>query len=484
MFETVFWSVASALLAGLLLKFAVEKYTKKEFEITWVEYGAGSLLILVVVAPLTAMAGWHFAKDNHLSYNEYWNGWELQALPEPISCTRDGSCRWDYDCDPYIVMVPYSCNCHSVSCGKDCSTTECDTCYRPETRYHSCPYVNEETTYIVKTTLGDYTIGEHRFPLDPQQNRWRMSEVIPQYIIERAGVGEPPFWTEAKKRIGAGKPGPVTKRVVYKNYILASDQTILKQYSNQIQQYLDAKLLPPVQHDVHDYYWADKVQFVGISVPNPQDWQMRTNYLNAGLGTELQGDLHLVLVNNNLVSNPDSYILALKAYWMNSKVFGDDAISKNSIIVVLGTDGQKVVWARAMTGMPLGNELMLVKIQEQLKGVSLTSESVIGIVSGSFYEKEKDGKKQLAVKGEHNSGLLERVLWGLSDPSTIFKRVCMTCTDKGESGGFLYLDSQIQPTDGEKKGIIAITFILACLVWLGFAWYGQSYGRPYSTSRY
>jgi hypothetical protein len=197
-------------------------------------------------------------------------------------------------------------------------------------------------------------------------------------------------------------------------------------------------------------------------------------YLNAALGSELQGDLHLVILEDLAASiNPDAYILALKAYWQDPEVWGDNCLSKNGIVVAIGTtDGETVAWARAQSGMPLGNEQMVVAIRNELQGVALTPERVIGIVRGAFYVDEGDG--ELMVRGTGESGVLRRVLWGLDDPQTTFARISMSGDDPRDlGGGFLYLDSEIQPKPGQKLAIVVATFLLCCVVWLVFALIGE-----------
>lgn len=469
MISLIIFAVIVAGIAGIVVKFILDKVATDK-NITWKEYGIGMAIISLILAPLVTIIGWNIAKSNNLTFYEYWNGWEKEAQWVKITCTRDGPCRYAYECDPYIVMVTYLCNCDSKGA--------CQTCTRPETRYHSCPYCKEEWTFIVDTTLGSFTIAEHRLPENPQANQWRVSPWgIPKWVIDRAGAGVPSFWAAAKARINAGVPGPVTKRMQYENYILASEQTILKQYSSLVDEYQSLQLLPSVQSGIYDFYYADKVYFVGHAPKDAQEWQTALMYLNAALGTELQGDLHLVIVQNETISrNPDSYILALKAYWQNKAVFGTNAISKNSVIVVIGTkDGERIEWARAITGMPLGNEQMLVALRSQLKGILLTPATVLGSVKGEFYYKEADdGVKKLKVRGFHGNGVIERILWGLDDPRTKFARVSMKALDPEDvGGGFRYLESEIQPTDGQKGWIVFSTFVVSLGVWLAVALIGE-----------
>lgn len=455
MFFVIFLSILAAAAAGLLIRFLAQ-WRWRQDKLTWFEYAVGLLVITLIVAPLTTKIGWYFAKQDVVTFNEYWNGWEVAAFSARTTCTRDGSCRYYYDCDPYVhVHEDRSCD----SDGKNCTTT-----YDNHIHYHQCPYVTVETDYTVRTTLGDFTISAHRFPENPQQYRWRRGVAIPDYVIARAGTGFPPFWVGATARLDAGNPGPVTKRMPYPNYILASERTILKEYSGRVQDYLVAGMLPPVAHQVFDFYCANKVQFFGYSPPDPKSWQKAVAYLNAAFGNELQGDLHLVIVQHEAISrNPDGYLLALKAYWQNQLIFKKDAISKNTFIVVVGTDdGKTVSFARATTGMPLGNEGTTVAIRSQLRGVALTPEALVGMVSG----KVTLAKGGVKVTSRYGNGALERILWGLEDPATKFKRVSMLAKDKDDVGsGFLYLSNEIDLRTGQKVGIIVIIFLLSLGVW-------------------
>lgn len=464
MFTLVAVAVLLAIVAGLIVKFALD-WMESEMRVTWTEFAIVAVVVTVVVAPLTGWAGWSIAKGNVLSFNEYWNGWELAATVQETVCTRDGWCSYEYSCDPYTVTESYS-------CGEDNK----ETCYRTVTKYHDCPYATAEYTYSVATTLGDYVIDNHVFAENPVE--WRAGSGIP------AGVQRGPsaFWLEAKTRCDAGRPGPVTKRMTYDNFILASDKTILRQYSDMIEAYKAQGLLPPVQAGIDGLYYALKVQFVDYQPSDPIAWQMALMYLDAALGTELQGDLHLVIVQNDTVSvNPDAYIIALKAYWQDPALWGDNAISKNSIIVAIGTDGQTVGWARATTGMPLGNEHMTVAIRNNLKGVELTPEAVLGSVKGELYVKTyDDGSQKTKVRGIGESGALRRILWGLDDPQTKFVRVSMTANDPGDvGGGFLYLDSEIEPTGGQKAVTVIAAFLLSCIGWVVAAAVGEEGRRRY-----
>lgn len=461
-------SVAVAAVAGLAVKHLLDK-SRHDLEITWNEFAVAMAIIACVVAPAVTHFGWEASRSNLVTFNEYRNGWELLAIRTDIPCSRDGPCTREYDCDPYTVMVPYTCNCDSK--GNNCST-----CYRQETHYHSCPYVDVETTYSIETTLGRYEISQHRLPENPERRRWGnpwrvdgYKLAIPQHVIQNAGTGIPRFWAEAKARIDSGSPGHVTKRAEYVNYILSSDRTILKQYSGDIQKFRAAGLLPPVQAGIHDFYLADKVHFVGFNPGDSRAWQDSLSYLNAGFGTELEGDVHMVIVRSDAVSaNPDTYALALKAHWQDTKTFGKDALSKNGTVVVIGAgrDGA-VTWAKAFTGMPMGNESTLVALEHGLKGLPLSPMTIIGEVRGKFVE----GRK---VAAGNLGGPIAAALWGTKNAGTRFSRVSMTGKGSSKNGmGFAYLFFEIEPTSGQKAWILVFTFLGCCAVWTAVAFIGR-----------
>src|SRR3989339_665794 len=265
---------------------------------------------------------------------------------EITDCYRDGPCRWEYDCDPYLVSYP--CNCDDKG--------NCSTCYRTE--YHDCPYVTQENSYYIKTTIGTYTIDSNRFP------------------------------------------------------------------------------------------------------DNQKEWFDAMSYFDAAFGTNLQGDMHLVIVKNEYISSdPDRYALALKAYWQDKKRHGKDVLSKNAVVIICTTDGEKIIWARSFTGMPLGNESMLVALDNGLRGINLNSETLIGKTIGKL----KNGK----VESIHSDGVIEKIVFGLIDPSTKFKRVSMSAKDKDDNGrGFFYLVQQIQPTSGQRIFIYIGTFLFCSMGWI------------------
>lgn len=453
--------IVLALAVGGAFKWIFGKWGKPEMRVSWPEYGLGVICAFIVV-PLTLVIGIGIIKADKLSFKEFWNGYEVSVESQSIECHEDGSCVHEYDCNPYIVEVDEE---------------------EWETRYHDCPYATYEYTYRIDTTLGQFTIASHIFAANPRE--WD-GNGIPGSVPR----GIPPFWQAAKDRIAAGDPGPVTKVAQYDNYILASQKTILKNSSAAVERLQKENLLPePTQNagdPIRDFYYADKISFVGLngvtySDDHPADdkpgwsladkasfmgpngvtgtsyeheWSNALSRFNAALGTDLQGDLHMAVIDADVVSNPDEYGQAVLAWWQDPS-FGNNAISKNSIIVVLGVDDGLVQWARAYTGMPYGNEAMLLDIQNGLKGAPFDPATVLGKPKASIR-----GEK---VNVDTGDGLLAKIVWGLH----AFERVCMLCDDEGEesSTSFAYLDDEIQASNSEKFVLVIISLMISTVVW-------------------
>lgn len=425
------------------IKDGYNKWLQKR--LTWREFAIGAMICCVVIIPLTVVMGNKWALSNNLTYNEFWSGYETQAVRIDTGCSRDSGCAYTYQCDPYevteIVSVPNA----------DGKGSHTET--RTHTEYHHCPYSTTEWDFTVKTTLGDYHI-ERTFPDSPQE--WRGGHGFPGNVRQ----GTPPFWQAAANRLAAGDPGPVTKKMTYDNYILASQSSILKKYSTEVDRYKAELPAPASTRDVRDFYYADKAYFTD-GVQDQAGWSDAVSRFNAAFGSDKQGDLHLVVVGPDFKGDPDSYTNALNAYWTGT-TFGKDALSKNALVVVIHTDGKTVTWARAFTGMPLGNEGLLLDIQNTLKDKPFTPESVLGKPVGTI----KDGKFSTVAVGE---GVLAKDVWGVNK----FERVSMTGKSGGGSG-FDYLSDEIQPSTAQKAVILTASFFLSLLVWIGMIVYGTT----------
>lgn len=398
---------------------------------------------ILIINPLTYTLGVNIAKADATTFNEYWNGYESAANFREITCTKDGPCVHEYDCDPYMVPVTKT---RTVSDGNGGTKTE--TYVEMETRYHDCPYSAQETTYTVSTTLDDtYTIADSVMT----GPAWQAGRSIPGGQV----TAPPERWLQVKQRIDAGIPGPATEVNTYTNYILASSQTLFRKYEGEIDSLRAANMLPVPASGVTDLYHAAKVYNVSEALPADRvvPYTEDVAYLNGAMGSDLHGDLHVVFVPEDVMLGPDNYSAALMGYWQ-SDLLGKNAISKNAVIVVLGVDKSSVEWARAYTGMPLGNEALLLQIQSDLKG-ALLDENLLGRPSIDLASEE--------IK--HTEGALESLLWG----ANAFERVSMS-GDGNESAGFGYLMDDVEISAGAYFLIGFFNLLLAAGIIAGIVY--------------
>lgn len=398
-----------------------------EYKISTNEFLIGatiSTLVLLIAAPLVE---WAIINDR-LKYVEYFNGVEVQAVDQRVVCERDGDCTHSYACDPYLDTEIYF-------------DDEGDIQTRVTLKHHSCPYLKVEHRYSIATTLGNYDMeGVYA---EPDRARWRGDQTVPASIP----TGPPRFWAEAKARIDSGKPGGVTKAHAYKNFLLASDKTILDAYSADIERYLKEGLLPDhtvnFRDPIYNYYLAEK--FIPIRLDtDTKAWNEALMRLNGHLGNEKQGDIHLAAIDANLVKDQDRYAQSLFAHWKSDTAFGKYALPKNAVAIVVGVKDGTIVWARATGGLPVGNEGLFDDIRNQLAGVAFSPEAVIGIPKLS-------------------PGILTSAMWGEHS----FKRPCMECVEEG-TNGYAYLKSDIYITAWQRFWIVFVAVLLSAGMWAMF----------------
>jgi hypothetical protein len=466
---SLFVVIALVLAAGFAIKFFLDK-TGNELSITNMEYAIGAVICCIIVVPLTLMVGTHMAKASAVGgFKEYWGGYETKAYQTTDRCfkyrdqdTGDG-CAHHYVCGSYTVTIHHDAT-------YDSNGNETSAAYDTYEQHDIfCPETTEEENYLVDTTLGTYTIAAGLLPLHPYKYEWDHDGNIPASALADSYV--PKFWIAAKARLAAGNPGAVTAMKSYKNFILASQSTILKKYSSSIDSFLKLGLLPKVTTKIDFPYLGTKAYFVGKAPANATAWNDSVNRFNGALGSTRQGDLHFIIVTDPRVSNPDEWFNALQAYWQSKKL-GKHAISKNALIVAVGSkDGKTVSWARAATGMPVGNEQLFPEITSALEGQAFNPATLIGYPVGKLYN--KDGKTK--VKIQLGNGLLERTVFGPNG----FQRVCMICKTKGDKGvGYGYLSGEIQPSGGAKFLIGFLAFLFSMFVWGAFVAIGVRPGSP------
>ena len=465
------WSALIALGVGAIA-WGILHIVKSDYRITFTEATIASIFLMLVVVPVTDHFGTKLAFDNKVTYQEFWGGYEATVEKQVFNCHESseqggstGGCEHTFDADSYTVQVPYTVTVVDRAAYTDSKgnyhseESHTETRWRTETRYRQVPFTTTESTFIVHTTVGDYTIGSHWFPDNPSQHRIRAEDGSMDSLPD-VPSGTPTQWTAAKNRIASGDPGPVTAEHGYENYILASQDAALKRYSPYIDQYAQLGILPSLNHSIKNFYYLDRAYFVGNTGANTAEWTAAVERYNAALGSSLQGDLYFVIADANKVSDPDVYIQTLTAYWQSAK-FDKYAISKNAIVIVLGTaDGKTVKWARASTGMPTGNSTMIYSVQNEVPGKLLTTDAILGKPLASVTQ--VGDKYKVAIIHTPQPGALESIMWGTNG----FERVCMSCKSAGDKGvGFDYLKTQIQPTGGQLLGIYAVVFFLALLTW-------------------
>ncbi|MFZ1258669.1 MAG: hypothetical protein WAQ25_04330 [Candidatus Saccharimonas sp.] len=429
------------------------KNKRDDRQITNAEFAVSTAAILLLIIPLSTWIGSKIAVDQAISgYREYYNGSLVSYHTETIACKRDGNCVHEYSCDPYIVMVPKT---RTVSDGKKSRT---ETYYVPETRYHDCPYATQETTYTLKDTLGGtHVIGSHW--LDQSPAEWRQGKSIPAGLPR----GIPEQWTSARVNIDAGDPDGVTKLHEYDNYLLASDETVLKQYSDKVADYRARGLLPEFTKNqltdpIYRFYQADKVVLVDLTVANAHAWQNAMARVNARFGSTRQGDLHMVAVPAEKISNAREYINTLVAYWQDAETYGKYALAKNAVVVVVGVDSSgTVAWSDAKTGIPEGNGAMLEALAN-LRGRTFEPKTLLG------WPTYNTGTRQYVS----STGTIENIIIDQYP----YLRPCMNCTDKGDQGtGYVYLKAAVKVPTGGKIAISIVIAVLSTLLFWVMAQY-------------
>lgn len=447
-------TVLIILLSGLGWKWYGDNDRDLRTEITWVEFVIGAFVALIVLTPVTFKLFGYLSIKNQVTFEETWHGYEKAVAVKPIACTRDGICAHHYSCDPYTV-------CTTVCSGSGKTTSCHQVC---TVHYHQCPYVNTEYTYQVVTSLGNYSVARNRFPENPNQHRWRSGHSISNTVISQAGIGPTQFWLDAKARIELGTPASVSVTHSYENYILASEQSVFKQYEGNIEQYKD--ILPDIPHEIYNFYATDRILLVGSIPISRKNWNDAVMHFNTAFGPLNNGDLYLVITNKNV--DPDIYTGTLSAYWGSRKYFGVNAIPKNAVVVVLGTNDSKTVsWARAFTGMPIGNDELIIKIRNSLTGTPLEISSLLHGYGFTI-------NNNVFSKGTPTTEL-ENIL------IKTFKRVSMSGDEK--SPGFLYLKGEVKPTVTSTIIASIILVVLAQIIWL-IMLYGLEIAQKKSYSFY
>lgn len=468
-------AVAIAALIGLGAKFALDKMNEKDgygeaLVISWPEFASVALVMALIIVPATLVVGKKLSVANIVTYEQFLNGAQTQVHDDVVTCygghsgssasAGQSNCQDTYISGSYSWEESYTVQvCSGSGTGRSCHS---ETRYRTEYADIYTPYATREHTYSIDSSFGFKANKSYTFPgvyLDANPAAYG-GRSIPANLYR----GAPKEWITAKQRIAAGNPLPVTALASYDNYILASHDEAIKAYSNNIDQYQKAKLLPDfaagiMTNPVSGAYdsQARKVAFVGVTPKDEQAWQDSVMQFNAAFGTKLQGDLHVVIVNDTKVSASDAvpYLNALKAYWQGPH-YAKRAIAKNAVILVLGTDGTKVSWAQATTGMPNGNELMAQYVHDNLPGTALTPQAIFGSPRTVIH-----GKKATVSLGT-KQGVFENIAFTKAP----FARASMSCDSKDDTCvGYKDMVDTIQPKTSQKVVMLVITSVIALALW-------------------
>lgn len=244
--------------------------------INWKEFAVMETAVFLVL-----LMGYGIATYRSTADTEIWSGRIAQKQMQRVSCSHS-----------------YPCNCRTVSCGKDCSSVVCDTCYL--------------------------------HPYDQDWNVWTTNgEGMSIDRVDSQGLREPPRWTSAY----VGEPTAVAH--YFENYVKANPASILRRMglTQGYQQWL-----PPYPSKVYDYYRVDRFFSEGFNARDAKDWNWLLNQLNADLGAKKKVNIIVGLVKN---PNPE-YAYALEEAWIGGK--------KNDAIILIGVpEYPKIGWVRIIS---------------------------------------------------------------------------------------------------------------------------------------
>lgn len=454
-----FWFICMATVIGLgaftrwyAPQVASPPTVSYSYSVSRTEFAVTLLTIGLIVIPLVNVVGENLAVAQQINgFKEFWNGSIIETGTSSNTCTENGDCAHTFECHGRWVPVTTT---STDANGKVTTSTSLE--YESD----QCPYVTVEYDHWIRTNIHDEPIVIDNNVFDANPAVWDPSEG--RGIPEGVRRGPSPLWTSYRDAIAAGDAPPATRINEYSNFVLATRNDVLKEFSDSIDGYLKQKLLPPHTSGVPDTdpvagVTAGKVQFVG-GVPGSRDWNVALARFNARLGSTLQGDMHLVVVPASKVRNADDYISALTAYWQSDK-FGKWGIAKNVIVVAVGVsaNGETIEWARAKTGMPLGNESMLKAFALRLDGTPFTALALFGDTTA----KVVNGKPRYETTGK---ALIPKIVFD----DFPFKRASMSGKDKGDNGdGFVYLGDEVQAD--LSAGAYALMWLIVTVI-AGIAW--------------
>lgn len=173
--------------------------------------------------------------------------------------------------------------------------------------------------------------------------------------------GDPEWWASAYK----GEPVSVPH--TYTNYLKADPESIM------VHDFDPAMVasVPPFS-EVYSWMRVKKVVRHGDAHP-PLAWELGLKELNADIGRKRQVDVTILVTSHQ----DPAFAFAVEAAWL----YGP----KNSLNIVMGTDGEKITWARVVTISDV--EELKIELRDGLMGRSLRDPEIIPFIRGLVEKK-------------------------------------------------------------------------------------------------
>lgn len=265
-------------------------------------------------------------------------------------------------------------------------------------------------SWTIHTNIGDIDITNHALPEHwyPGRGFYEEDRSIVEEDIKDASYGangnpgEPVQAVQAQQTLNEGDPLPVTltgtSDTDYTNYILGSGDANFEVTSENLKitslnngpqagYYSAGKkmvLLPNLPSSMDANWQTKKVEFIGWNPSDNSLYEQALMHLNMEAGSihpaSNRFDINIVMVNDALISDEEAnaYTKTVNAFW-ESSFFQNGALPKNMAVVVLGTNGLTVTWARGFTLVQAGyNGRLWQDLQTFLPGTSVNPLTLIG----------------------------------------------------------------------------------------------------------
>lgn len=356
---------------------------------------------------------------------------------------------------------------------------DCTTIHHSEERRAEIwtPWADREATYSITSWFGKdsddkpvydtYHFDRVYVPEDAKPyGNWQ----IPASVRR----GPPKEWAEAAAHIKSGDYLPAAKQFTYPNPVISAKRMGVS--SNDYAPYVGKSfgghpalvdhtesILANPSYGVGEWE-TKKVQFACMARPaNDAAWQSSMMQVDAVTGLVLQGDVHLVFIDEHCATNAESVARAYKAWWVSDR-FDKKSIAKNAIIIVaiVHTDasGMVIAQAAADTGMPYGNGPMSRRLQDLLRGQPVDPASILGHPMLTIEDK---GDLPVPRLKDTSAGIIPSVV--LTPGPFQFVRYCMRTCSHGQPGGYWHLVDKIRPSAGVQVLMLVLIGLLSCLFW-------------------